>query len=235
MKNILVVALLVVSSWFIFSQDQSPSGKDPVNSFVVEVRLSGFEDASLWDIAMSPDEGVISKATLKGAPKDLTDEDGPMIKRDKQFGIPNTYDKEKVLGIKVQYLRRGYNVFSIKPVKPIAIEGICESISVWIAGRNYKHTLKIIVKDFMDKDRIVYVDKLDFSGWRELLVSIPLNIKQYDYHFGDRRGIKFNGFVVECDFLETYGTYYVYFDELRAKTDVFMEYIRDADDMQDDW
>ena len=45
----------------------------------------------------------------------------------------------------------------------------------------------------------------------------------------------FNGFIVECDLLESYGVYYIYFDELRAITDIFNEKTRDVDDMMDNW
>jgi hypothetical protein len=35
--------------------------------------------------------------------------------------------------------------------------------------------------------------------------------------------------------MESYGTYYVYFDGLRAVTDLFAETYRDLDDMTDGW
>ena len=79
------------------------------------------------------------------------------------------------------------------------------------------------------------MDKLNFIGWRELVVSIPDKIKQTDYHYVDKQGLKFNGFLIECDPMETLGTYYIYFDELRAMTDIFNETTKDVDDMQDGW
>ncbi|MBP5448649.1 MAG: hypothetical protein J6Y01_00865 [Spirochaetales bacterium] len=125
----------------------------------------------------------------------------------------------------------------MKPIKPISIEGRCQSISVWIAGRNYRHTVKVLLKDFNGDDRILYLGKLNFIGWKKLTVYIPDNkiVKQWDHHFVDKEGIKFNGFLIECDPAEAYGTYYIYFDELRATTDLFNESTRDDDDMRDDW
>ena len=143
--------------------------------------------------------------------------------------------KEKVLGVKVEYMKRGHHWFSLKPQKPIMIEGICQEITVWVAGRNYNHTLKVLLQDFYGNSRQLYVDRLRFVGWKELKVSIPESIIQRDFHFVDRQGIKFTGFLVECDPVETYGTYYVYFDELRALTDIFNEKTRDLDDMVDGW
>jgi hypothetical protein len=139
------------------------------------------------------------------------------------------------LGIKVEYIARGYDWFSIIPVKPIMVEGLCQSLSFWVVGRNYRHWLKVLLQDFMGENRQLYVDRLNFIGWKEMKVSIPESIQQQDYHFPDKIGLKFNGFVVECDPIETYGTYFVYFDELRAMTDVFNEKVRDTNDMRDDW
>ena len=41
--------------------------------------------------------------------------------------------------------------------------------------------------------------------------------------------------MIDADILESYGTYYVYFDDLRAVTDLFAEESRDEDDMVDNW
>jgi hypothetical protein len=35
--------------------------------------------------------------------------------------------------------------------------------------------------------------------------------------------------------MDSYGSYYVYFDDLRAVTDLYAENSRDADDPHDDW
>jgi hypothetical protein len=43
------------------------------------------------------------------------------------------------------------------------------------------------------------------------------------------------GFRVVVDPMEARGSYYIYFDDLRAETDLFSEHYRDADDMMDGW
>lgn len=232
-RNILVLFLILCCSGFIIAQDIDPDSVTTANSQITEVRLSGFEDASFWDVDMSIDMGIISKQSRRGRPKDVSSD--VYKERDERFGIPNTYAKEKVLGIKVEYISRGFNYFTIIPAKPIVIEGICQSISFWVAGRNYRHWLRIVLQDFLGRNRYLYVDRLNFIGWKELRVAIPETIMQQDFHFPDKIGIKFAGFVIECDPMETYGTYYMYLDELRAITDVFNEKTRDVDDMGDDW
>jgi hypothetical protein len=62
-------------------------------------------------------------------------------------------------------------------------------------------------------------------------------IVQEDYHYTSDRCIKIIGFRVDCDPTETIGTYYLYLDDLRATTDLFLETVngRDLDDISDAW
>jgi hypothetical protein len=230
-KNILIIAFVVLFAFLSFSQDSA--SVTTANSQITEVRLSGFEDASFWEVGMPIDQGVISKQSRVGVPKDVSSDE--FKARDEEYGIPDSYAKNKVLGVKIEYIARGYNWFSIIPVKPIIIEGITQHITFWVAGRNYNHWIRIIIQDFYGRERFIYVNKLNFIGWKELKVSIPESIVQQDFHYADRVGIKFAGFVIECDPKETYGDYYLYLDELRALTDIFNEKTRDTDDMRDDW
>lgn len=232
-KPLVLIAIFCTLTMALYSQNPDEASVLTANSEITEIRLNGFEDASFWDVGMPIDQGIITKRSRIGHPQDLINEKGKA--RDEKYAIPDTYSKEGVLGIKVEYISRGYNWFSIKPVKPVVIEGITQSISFWVAGRSYRHWMKILIKDFEDKDMIIPVDRLNFQGWKELVVSIPERVKQRDYHFVDKRGIKFNGFLIECDPVETYGSYYIYFDELRAVTDLFNEKTRDQNDMPDDW
>jgi hypothetical protein len=48
-------------------------------------------------------------------------------------------------------------------------------------------------------------------------------------------GIKILGFRVDVDPMQARGSYYIYFDDLRAVVDLFAEDNRDPDDMPDGW
>lgn len=242
MKNKFLVTLLLICGLFalnaqedegVITGESDPSAVTTANSQITEVRLDGFEDASFWNVSMPSEEGIISRQSRIGNPAEINSDEWK--ERDEKYGIPDTYAKEKVFGVKVEYMKRGYHSFSITPVKPIIVEGIAQSITVWVAGRNYSHTLKFLIEDFYGNTRELIAEKLRFIGWKEIKVSIPESIIQRDFHFADKSGIRFVGFVVECDPMETYGTYYVYFDELRAETDIFNEKTRDPDDMVDGW
>ena len=60
-------------------------------------------------------------------------------------------------------------------------------------------------------------------GWKQLTVAVPPSIVQDEYHFTSQRGIKLLGIEIDFDLEESFGTYYVYFDDLRAVTDLFAD------------
>jgi hypothetical protein len=76
---------------------------------------------------------------------------------------------------------------------------------------------------------------MNFSGWKRLTVAVPPTVEQRNANYNNQQGIQIMGFIIEPDMLETYGTYYVYFDDLRVWTDLFAEDNRDPDDMVDGW
>ena len=100
---------------------------------------------------------------------------------------------------------------------------------------NYNHTLKIEFQDYRGQAQSLTVGTLNFIGWKKMTVAIPPSILQTEYHYSARSGLKITGLEIECDPMEAYGTYYVYFDDMRAVTDLFGESKRDSDDMSDDW
>ncbi len=93
-------------------------------------------------------------------------------------------------------------------------------------------TIDALASEF---DGRITVGKLNFLGWKRLTVAVPPGIKQADYHYVARNGLQFLGFRVDCDLDEAYGRFYLYFDDLSAVSDLFLEKSRDRDDMQDIW
>ncbi|QEN05766.1 flagellar filament protein FlaA [Thiospirochaeta perfilievii] len=193
-----------------------------------EVSISKFEDAAFWYGKIGADDGIISVRDKAGSPSEKE-----AIEGEQETGI-NEVD-EKVLGVRVDFFRRGMVDFYINPIRPLPIEGITKTVSMWVVGRNTRHTLKLIIKDHFGNYAELTMGDLNFSGWKKMVVAIPPNIVQRDYHYNDKMGIQIIGFKVECDLEETYGKYYLYFDDLRAVTDLFAEQNRDADDINDAW
>ena len=204
-------------------------GKDQAQQLLEEVSVDKFEDAAFWYAAMPLDQGIVTTKRLAGSPAGKTPLPGETalsIKEQDQY----------VLGVKVSFFHRGPATFSIHPLNPIPIEGITKTISVWVVGRNYPHTLKVDFLDYNGQPQEITMGMLNFVGWKKLTVAVPPSILQTQYHYGGaRNGIAITGLTVYTDDLDTYGTYYIYFDDMRAVTDLFGESKRDSDDMSDGW
>jgi hypothetical protein len=95
--------------------------------------------------------------------------------------------------------------------------------------------LKLLIKDHFGTQAEVTMGPLNFTGWKKMSVAIPTHIVQRNYHYNNKMGIEILGFRVDVDPKEAYGNYYIYFDDLRATTDLFSENNRDEDDIADVW
>ncbi len=228
MKKVLLFVLILFLPVFVMAQAVENLGVDSAQQKLVEVSITKFEDVAYWDYAMSQDQGYVTIRRFEGSPIEKEPIEGEVSS--------NIEESDKyVLGTKVEFIKRGDNILTIFPVKPLPIEGITKSISVWVVGRNYNHVLKAIIYDYFGQKRYITIGKLNFMGWKQLTAIIPPTIIQEEYHFTSLRGIKFIGFRIEFDMMESFGTYYIYFDGMRAVTDLFAEEYRDMDDMVDGW
>ncbi len=241
MKRFVFITLLFLLAGFVFAQQEPEVGSanpesigiDAAQQQLKEISVDKFENDGYWRMSMSSDEGVVTSRLFAGSPlnkEPIPDEEG--------MNIPD----ERVLGGRIDFIRRGHNSFTVYPLRPIPIEGITKTISVWVAGRNFNHELKIMIQDFFGRDYELFVGKLNFQGWKKLTVAIPPQpldgsggIVQRNYHYNNQMGITVTGFRVLCDPMESLGSYYIYFDDLRATTDLFAENSRDPDDMVDAW
>jgi len=210
------------------SPDANLIGVDKAQQELKEISVSKFEDDGFWNGVMPRDDGFISLRRFEGSPADkkpLAGETAASIAESDKY----------VLGVKIQHLHRSQTTFEITPIRPLPIPGISKTISVWVVGRNVKHELFVIVDDQFGGRAKIPLGDLAFTGWKKLTAAIPPNIRQADPRYVSKQGIMVKGFLIETDPAETYGSYYIYFDDLRAVTDLFSENNRDADDMIDAW
>ncbi|MDR0638164.1 MAG: flagellar filament outer layer protein FlaA [Spirochaetaceae bacterium] len=204
------------------------------NEELKEVSVEKFEIDGTWSASLSADAGFVTSRLFPGGPSDKTP-----VPEEEGLDIPDT----KVFGARVDFLRRGDTSIFLYPQWPIPIEGITKTVSVWVAGRNYNHTLVLLIQDAMGRYFELEVGQLNFQGWKKLTVAIPpqpdygrQGIVQRDLHFTSLAGgIRIAGFRIDVDPMEAYGTYFIYLDDLRATTDLFAETSREPDDPNDDW
>ncbi|AEF80610.1 flagellar filament outer layer protein FlaA [Leadbettera azotonutricia] len=241
MKRLLIISIFLLAAGFVFAQQSTEVGSpdadrigiDAAQQLLKEVSVDKFEKDGYWKSTMSPDDGYVTTRLFAGGPlgkEPLKDEEG--------LDIPDKY----VLGSRVDFIHRGYTSFTLYPIRPIPIEGITKTVSVWVVGRNYNHELKLLLEDFFGRPYELYIGKLNFQGWKKLTVAIPPQaedgvngIVQRNYHYNNQLGLKITGFRIDVDPWEAYGSYYIYLDDLRAVTDLFAEDSRDPDDMLDAW
>jgi len=228
-KSAFIIILLAMAfPLALFAQEQDLEelqvGVETAGQLLADIAVSHFEDADAWASNMPIDQGLVTSMRRKGRPLEV-----PEV--DPKDGTTNEY----VLGVKVQFNQRGHATFSIRPPKPIKIPGITKALSVWVAGRSFRHRLYAHIIDYKGWEMILDMGIMDFRGWKQVNIAVPSSIEQYNYHNPEWMGISFAGFSVKCDPEETYGTYYIYFDELRAITNIYREEHRDEDDMEDGW
>jgi hypothetical protein len=240
MKKIFIIALILCLGTIAFAQqgeigapDATRLGIETAQQMIREVSVCKFEHEGFWRSTMSSDNGFTTSRLFLGSPAGKTpipDEEG--------LNIPDIY----VLGTRVDFLRRGYHSFTVYPVRPIPIEGITKTVSVWVAGRNFNHELILLIQDFHGRNYEFSMGRLNFIGWQRMIVAIPpapedgiSGVVQGSRHHHGNFGLKIMGFRIVVDPLEARGSYYIYFDDLRAETDLFTEHYRDPDDMIDGW
>ncbi len=241
-KFLLLTAAALLAAGMGFAQsasltDPDPNviGNDSAEQSLKNVLIDNFEREGSWTVSMSLDAGVVTARLIDGGPMGKEDE------REIVEGEDDVGENNHCFGTKVEFFRRGINSIYIRPVRPIAIEGVTKTVSVWIAGRNTKHNLTLLVQDYFGHSFELYMGTLTFSGWRKVTVAVPPSpdgvhgIVQSSAFHGDKPGLKITGFRIDCDPETAIGSYYVYFDALHAITDVYDVENRDADDIIDNW
>ena len=235
MKRIVLCTLLVLGASIPLTAQINQNhavaatlGRDAAQQLLQEVSIAKFEDSGFWRVTMPIDQGVVEARRFAGGPlakQALTEEEAIGI------AMPD----EHVLGVRASFFRRQNSAIYIQPIRPLQVPGIAKTISVWVVGRNFDHRLSVVVADYFGNVNVLDMGKLNHSGWKQMTTAVPPTLIQRDHHYVDRMGVQILGFMIVPDLMQTYGTYYVYFDGLTALTDLFPEHGRDPDDMIDSW
>ena len=237
MKKLLSAVLAFAVAGFVFAQNSDLSepdptviGNDSAKQALREISIDKFEIEGSWNAHISPDFGVISSRLFDGSP----------AMKEPLKGEEEAEDS-KVLGVKVEFFRRGVNSFFVRSARPIPIEGVTKTVSVWVAGRNMDHEMYLLVQDYFGHNFELYMGSLGFSGWKKMTVAVPPTpdgehgIIQQSAYNGVKPGLRILGFRIDCNPMLARGQYYIYFDDLRAVTDLYDLENRDEDDINDDW
>lgn len=242
-----LLALAVLAGASVFAQstqahsitdpDASNVGNDGARQALREISVDKFEREGFWNVHISPDDGIISSRLFGEESHPM----GPAAKEpleDEEAADKTDYT---VFGAKAEFFRRGIDSFWITAQRPIPIEGITKTVSVWVCGRNMQHELWLLVQDYNGNNFELWMGTLQFSGWKRMTVAIPPSmdgvhgIVQNSVYYGTKPGLRIVGFRVDCNPMEARGAYYIYMDDLRAVTDLYDVINKDEDDMPDNW
>ncbi|MFP4643493.1 MAG: flagellar filament outer layer protein FlaA, partial [Spirochaetales bacterium] len=205
------IAVVPVATGFAqFGEDIDPEGlgQDVAQQRLQEISVTKFEESSLFNVSMSSDYGLTEFRRFEGSP-----DDKEPIEAEENVGFGDMGDSY-VLGARADFYRRGASRITIEPTRPIAVPGLVKTMSVWVVGRNANHELYLLVEDIRGDLKEIRVGEMNFSGWRKMTVAIPPDIEQQDPRVSDRTGLRFRGLMIRPDMMQTYGNYYVYFDDL---------------------
>lgn len=240
MKKALISALALIIAFGAFAQNNSVAdnqnaetvGNDSGLQALREVSLDKFEREGSWTVRMSSDFGVISSRLFEG---------NPSMKEPLEEDEGNEDTDTQVLGVKVEFFKRGVNSFYILSQRPIPVEGVTKTISLWVCGRNMDHDMYVLIEDYFGRSYELYMGSLGFTGWKKLTAVVPASpdgergIVQHSAYYGERPGVRVTGFRIDCNPVLARGSYYMYIDDLRCVTDLYDLEHRDEDDMSDNW
>ncbi|MCL2294725.1 MAG: flagellar filament outer layer protein FlaA [Spirochaetes bacterium] len=232
-KKLLLFLLIMTIPCLAFAQQAGAPvaeniGVNSAQQRLREISVTKFNNDGFFRTAMSRDAGFITMRRHRGGPLGKIP-----IEAEARLGIEE--EDIYVLGLRVNFDRRGVHTFAVMPVRPIPIPGITKTLSVWVVGRNTNHMLSIMLLDQHGQPKELTMGRLNFSGWRQMTVAVPPEISQRNHRHPSLGGLSWAGFRVVCDLVDTWGSYFIYFDDLRAVTDLFAEESRDIDDMVDGW
>lgn len=193
-----------------------------------EFLLDTFEDEGHWHASISNDVGYPTVKYIEGSPIEKKPE------KEDQAGNTDIVDA-KVLGVKIDFIKRAWVPIIIKPDTPIEIRGLTRSFSFFTIGRQYNHNLSVLLKNYDGRDFVIPVGRIDHYGWQKMTVDIPVTIDQQDPNYPARGGLEFVGFLIDLNPMEIRGDFYVYFDDLRVVTDLKYEEYDEPDDIKDTW
>ncbi len=125
------------------------------------------------------------------------------------------------LGIKVSFLRRGYNFFDLIPTEQKVIPGKVDTIDVWVWGANYNYSMEVLVSDFKGYTHTLSLGSLKYRGWGNLSVAVPKSISRGDTYGPNTPGLRFLNFRFWSSPAESADNFSVFLDYCRAVTDVF--------------
>ncbi len=181
------------------------------------VLIDSFEVPQGWQPSIPLDFGISKAMYKEGSPQELAGD-----------------NNRSVLGVKTIFFRRNYGWMSVDKPYPMSLKSVVRAFSIWISGRNTRHTFFIKVRDLVNNRMRLPGGEMRFQGWKK--VNVPVSGAVVQTRPGSNTyGLDFLGFHINfiADDIITTEPYHMYFDYLTASMNLAPS--QAADDISDDW
>lgn len=153
------------------------------------------------------------------------------------------------LGIHAKFDRRAYNVIEIIPtreqdgqkvVSPIPIPGRAKMLDLWVWGSNHNYYMEINIRDYQGVDHVMNLGSLNFTGWKNLSITLPSNVPQSVRYIPRYKGLEITKLSIWTRPEEKVDDFYCYIDQIKVLTDLFEsrfdgDELADADVIEELW
>lgn len=128
-------------------------------------------------------------------------------------------DPNHILGVKTYFHDRGFDRVEVSPPHELIIRGKARQFSVWVLGRNFRHTMGIKLRDYRGRIHTLPMGRLNFFGWRQMAVTVPGWLPQSTRYSMLDKNLHFVSLFVTSDRHEAPGDFYFYIDNLKVLID----------------
>jgi hypothetical protein len=145
------------------------------------------------------------------------------------------------LGLNGRFNRQGYNWIDLYPVLAddpdespfeIPIPGRVQNMDVWVWGSNLRYYIEVFVRDHTGVVHTLRLGDISYTGWRNLRVNVPTNIRQTRRVLPSHAGLYFVKFRIWTQPVERVDNFFIYFKQLKVLTDTFNSFF-DGSDLAD--
>ena len=183
--------------------------------------LEDFEDAEDWKAkSTSP---IYPSKTLKLIQRGeirSTSDDNSSPPLEESYSLSQSPDNPNhILGVKGYFQDQGFDRVEVSPPQEYRIRGKARQFSIWVLGRNFRHTLYIKLRDYRGKIHKLRLGRLNFFGWRKLTAIVPGWLPQSIRYSLLGRNLHFVSLYVVSDYHEPRGDFYFYLDGLKTLID----------------
>lgn len=199
MKNVALSILLIMAIAVpVLSQEKKEAKDSKASTVYTRMVLEDFETSHYSDANIKYNVTTTQK--------------GGLSVRD-QFPSP-AKDSKKYLGLKI--FGRAGDVVQITPAKKLIIDKYCQSISMWVYGKDISGEVSIMLLDSDGASHRMILGRLNFMGWRELTVNIPKTVAQMDRYLSQKKQIEITKIMYNPGNTGALSWNYVYFDDITA-------------------